>query len=73
VNVTYIKGFLKKKPFKAFAVRTASGEVHKISHLESIAISPNEDLIILWPAEGGMVLVDADQITEAFFASRKKT
>jgi hypothetical protein len=73
VNIEYIKGFLKKKPFKPFAVRTARGEVHKVTHLESIAISPAEDLVLLWPSEGGMGLVDTDQITEAFFPSRKKT
>ncbi len=71
MDVEYIKGFLKKKPFKSFVIRTASGETHKISHLESIALSPKGDLVILWPAGGGMVLVDVSQVTEAFFPSRK--
>ncbi len=71
MKIDPIKGFLKRKPFKSFSVRTASGEVHKVSHPESLAISPKGDLVILWPSEGGLELIDTDQITEAFFPARK--
>ena len=71
MDVDDIKGFLKKKPFKPFVVRTASGESHKVAHLESITLSPKGDLVILGPSGGGMVLVDVAQVTEAFFPPRK--
>ena len=71
MQIDHIKGFLKKKPFKSFSVRTASGEVHKVSHPESLVISPAGDLVIVWPSEGGLELIDTDQITEAFFPAPK--
>ncbi len=67
MNIDNIRGFLKRKPFKAFALKTAAGDSHEVKHTEAIAISPKGDTVILWPAKGGMVLVDADQITEAAY------
>ena len=71
MNVDHIRGFLKRKPFKPFALKTASGEGHEITHLEAISISPEDDVLVLWPAKGGLVLVDIDQVTEAAYPSRK--
>lgn len=72
MDVDNIRGFLKRKPFKAFDLRTAGGQSHEMSHPESIAVSPKGDVLVLWPAEGGLVLVDVDQITEAAYPSASK-
>jgi hypothetical protein len=73
VNVDNIRGFLKRKPFRSFDLRTAGGDRHKVTHPESIAFSPKGDVLVLWPSEGGLVLVDVDQITEASYpAARPK-
>ena len=71
MDIDNIRGFLKRKPFKAFALRTAGGESHEVTHVEVIAISPKDDVLVLWPSGGGLVLVDVDQITEASYPAGK--
>ncbi len=73
MKIEYLRGFLKKTPFQAFEVKTASGETHRMTHREAVTISPNGDLLILWPADGGMVLIDAEQVTEALYPPIRKT
>ena len=73
MNVDTIHGFMKRKPFKAILIKTSDGDTHSVTHVESVAISPENDLIILWPAEGGMHLLDAEQITKASYPSTIKT
>ena len=67
MHVDNIRSFLKRTPFKGFSLRTAGGQLHKVTHLESISISPKGDAIVLWPSEGGLVVVDVDQIAEAAY------
>ena len=69
MNVKHIRGFLKRKPFRPFVITTASGDRHDVTHVEAISVSPEGDLVILWPP-GGLVLVDVDQITEAAYDPR---
>jgi hypothetical protein len=69
MKVDHIRRFLKRKPFLPFHLQTAAGDVHKVSHLESISVSPRGDAVVLWPSEGGLVVVDVDQITEAAYPS----
>ena len=67
MDVDNIHRFLTRKPFKAFTLRTAGGQNHKVTHLESISVSPQGDVIVFWPSEGGLVIVDVDQISEAAY------
>lgn len=52
MQIDLIKGFLKRKLFKPFVVRAASRKSHKIKRIEAVALSPEGDLVILWPSEG---------------------
>jgi hypothetical protein len=63
---------LLNDPFKTFVVRTASGESHKVERPDAIAISPTGDLVILWPSEGGLTIVDVDQIAEVSCPGRRR-
>jgi hypothetical protein len=72
MNIEHIRGFLKRKPFKSFVLKTAAGDRHRVTHVESISISPKGDAVVLWPSEGGLVVVDADQITEAAYPTTAK-
>jgi hypothetical protein len=71
MQVDNVRAFLGRKPFRAFTLTTSAGDRHSITHPEGIAVSPREDAVVLWPAGGGLVLLDFDQIAEAGYPAKK--
>jgi len=59
---------LRTRPFKAFKLRTSSGETYTVKHPEMVAITPNGRTELL-ALDEGFAIVDTASITE-FVISR---
>lgn len=63
---------LKIKPFKPFAVHTASGESYAVSHPEAVWQSPDGATVIVATGPGGAcALMGVEHVTEVTFAAKK--
>ena len=72
MNVEGIESFLKVRPFKAFTIHAAGGESHRVVSLESIRVVPKLGLVVLYPPDDSLVMLDLQQITSADYPSPSK-
>jgi hypothetical protein len=51
-----------RAPFKPFALHLSSGRDLKVSTPDHLLISPRGDLLVLFPADGGLCVIDPAQV-----------
>jgi hypothetical protein len=61
---------LRTKPFKPFAVKTASGEQYTVRHPENVAITPSGRTVIL-AFDEGYAVIDMISISEFVIARNR--
>jgi hypothetical protein len=66
-----IERFLKLKPFRPFVLRESSGETHRIVSPESIRLLPKLRLVVVYPPDDSLVMLDPDQVTAVFYQPPK--
>ncbi|MBM3879344.1 MAG: hypothetical protein FJ387_06445 [Verrucomicrobia bacterium] len=49
-------------PFKPFAVHLTSGRTLQVVTPDHLLFSPRGDLLVLFPPEGGVCVIDPDQV-----------
>jgi hypothetical protein len=66
------RGALKVKPFKAFAIHTASGESYAVAHPEAVWQSPDgATVIVATGPNGACALMGVEHITEVIYPGKK--
>ena len=66
------RSVLKVKPFKPFAVHTASGESYPVSHPEAVWQSPDGTTVIIATGPGGAcALMGVEHVTEVTYPGKK--
>lgn len=61
---------LRMRPFRSFAIHTASGESYKVAHPESAWQSPDgETVIVATGPRGACALMSVGHITEVVYPS----
>jgi hypothetical protein len=66
-----IERFLKVRPFKPFTVRESIGETHRVASPESIRVMKEIGLVVVYPPDGSLVMLDPLQISAAFYPAAK--
>ena len=72
-TMTTIEGverFLKIRPFRPFNIRESSGVTHRVVSPESVKVLPKLNLIVVFPPDGDLVMLGADQVSAAFYRDR---
>lgn len=64
MDVKSIGAFHRARPFRPFAIRTASGESFLVEHPELFAFSPNTPVALLITGSGDVAMIDLAGITE---------
>lgn len=65
MNPKPLKDALKRRPFRAFTVRLASGELIRIEKEHQALIHPaTEKTLFIFDDDGGFQILDIPQITE---------
>jgi hypothetical protein len=49
-------------PFKPFAVHLSSGRTLKVLTADHLLFSPRGDLLVLFPPDGGVCVIDPEQV-----------
>ena len=62
-----LQSFYRARPFRPFSIVTGSGESYLVPHPENIAFHSEGGVVIVIPAHGAVVMIDADSITEATY------
>jgi hypothetical protein len=66
-----IERFLEVRPFKPFTLRESSGATHRIVSLESIRVMVKLKLLVIYPPDGSLVMLDPSQVMAALYAPEK--
>jgi hypothetical protein len=71
MNLDNFQSFLRKKPFMAFVIHTASGESYEVNSPESVMVSPDQDVIVTFTREGHVAMLGISHITEVMYPVEK--
>jgi hypothetical protein len=72
MTVEQFRSALKVKPFKAFAIHTASGESYAVAHPEAAWQSPDGATVIVATGPGGAcALMGVEHVTEFTYPGKK--
>ncbi len=64
MHVDRVRAPFRARPFRRFAIVTASGQSYRILSPETMAIDPNEQVVLLMPGGGVIAMIDVPSITE---------
>ena len=73
MTIEGIMSFLKVPPFKAFTLQSDGGETYRVVTMESIHLAEKLGLVILYPPDGSLVMLDLWQITSATYPPPSKS
>ena len=62
MQVKEIKALRDMAPFKPFALHLTSGRTLKVVTPDHLLFSPNADLLVLFPPDGGVCVIDLEQV-----------
>jgi len=65
-----IKEFRDTSPFKPFAVHLTSGRTMQVVTPDHLLFSPRGDLLVLFPPDGGVCVIDPAQVASVDVAAR---
>ena len=72
MTVEQFRGALKVKPFKPFAIHTASGESYAVAHPEAVWQSPDGVTVIVATGPGGAcALMGVEHLTEVTYPGKR--
>jgi hypothetical protein len=57
-----IKDLRDTAPFKPFAIHLSSGRTLQVITPDHLLFSPREDLLVLFPPDGGICVIDPGQV-----------
>jgi hypothetical protein len=71
VSIKDIKELRDIAPFKPFELHLTSGRTLAVSTPDHLLISPRGDLLVLFPTEGGVCVIDPAQVATLNIAGRQ--
>ena len=64
MNIERLQELHQARPFRPFAIHTADGRSFPIPHNEFLAFHPDGDTLVAYQPDGGLSILNLDQITE---------
>jgi hypothetical protein len=72
VSIKDIKEMRDIAPFKPFDLHLTSGRTLAVTTPDHLLISPRGDLLVLFPSDGGVCVIDPAQVATLDVSDRKK-
>lgn len=57
----------RARPFRPFRIHTSSGESYPVRHPETLAMSPDVNVLVVMPGAGEVAMIDLDDVSELTF------
>ncbi len=64
MNIDRVRVAFRARPFRPFWINTASGRSYRVPGPETMAIDPDEEVVILMPGGGEVAMIDVAGIVE---------